>query len=180
MKSSYRNVLMTAVCVVITGWVSGCANPAKPKAMTVYDAMVQKVHKHSVRITVTGGKAPESTGLATVSNEAFAEAVANSIVESKLFSEIKKGDGGDYLLNVDIFSIEQQPIGFNLTSRMEAGWTLVEAATGKQVMRKVIKTTRTATVGEAFAAVARTRVATEGAAKNNIREAIEEISKLDL
>lgn len=181
MKTSYRNALLTCICVVIVvGGASGCASPAQSASMTVNNAQIQKRHLYSVRITVEGGKTSDPVGFSAVSNEAVGEAVANSIVKSKLFLEVKKGDGGDYLLNIYLFSIEQQPIGFNMTSRMEVGWTLVDAATGRQVMRKTIKTAYTASVGESFAAVTRIRVATEGAARENIKQGIEEISKLDL
>ena len=181
MKSSYRNALVTVICVVmIIGGVSGCASPTKSTGMIVNDAQIQKQHPHSVKISVEGGSATDPVGFPAVPNEAFAEAVANSIAESKLFSEIIEGDGGDYLLKINIFSIEHQPIGFNLTSHMEVGWNLDNAVTGKQVMRKAIRSSNTATAGEAFAAVTRMRLATEGAARKNIREGIQEISKLDL
>ena len=181
MKSSYRKALVTVICVVmIIGGVSGCASPAKSTGMIVNDAQIQKQHSHSVKISVEGGSASDPVGFSAVSNEAFGEAVANSIVESKLFSEVKKGDGGDYLLNINIFSIEQQPIGFNMTTHMEVGWNLVDAVTGKQVMRKAINSSYTATFGKAFAAVTRIRLATEGSAKKNIKEGIQEISKLNL
>ena len=181
MKSSYRNVLLTVICVImVAGGMSGCASPAKSTGMTVNDALIQKQHPHSVRISIEGGNSADPLGLPTVSNEAFAEAVANSIIESKLFSEVKKGDGGDYLLNIHLFSIEQPVMGFNMTSRMEVGWTLVNVVTGKQVMRKTISSSHTATTGDAFAGVKRIRLATEGAARQNIRLGIQEISKLDL
>ena len=181
MKYSYRNALLIVICVVVVvGGTSGCASPAKSTGMTVNDAQIQKQHPYSVKVSVGGGKSSDPVGFSAVSNEAFTEAIANSIVGSKLFSEVKKSDGGDYLLNVHIFSIEQQPIGFNMTSRMEVGWNLVDAATGKQVMRKTISSSYTATVGEAFAAVTRIRLATQGAARKNIKEGIQEISKLDL
>jgi hypothetical protein len=181
MKSLYRKALLTVICVVIVvGGTSGCASPAKSTGMTVNDAQIQKHHARSVKISVEGGSSSDPLGFPPVSNEAFAEAVANSIVGSKLFSEVKKGDGGDYLLNIHIFSIEQQPIGFNMTTHMEVGWDLVNAVTGKQVMHKTISSSYTATVGKAFAAVTRVRLATEGAAGKNIKEGIQEISKLDL
>ena len=181
MKLSYRNSLATFICaVMIAGGASGCASPAKSTGMTVNDAQIQKQHPHSVKVLVGGGSVANPVGFSVVSNEAFAEAVTNSILETKLFSEVNKNDGSDYLLNINIFSIEQQPIGFNLTSRMEVGWNLVNTATGKQVMRKAINSSYTATMGEALVGVTRMRFATEGAAKKNIKEGLQEISKLDL
>jgi len=179
MKSAYRNALLVVVCAVIAV-VSGCAQPIKSTAMmTVKEAQIEKHHPYSVKVSAEGGRSADSAGLLPVSNDTFAEALANSIVETKLFSEVKKGDGADYLLNINIFSLEQQPFGLDLTSRMEVGWTLVNAATGKQVMRKTINSSYTATVGDALVAITRLRLSTEGAVRKNIKEGIEEISGLD-
>jgi hypothetical protein len=179
MKYAYRNALLIVVCAVIA-FVSGCAHPIKTTAMmTVKEAQIAKPHPYSVVVSAEGGRTSDSAGLLPVSNETFVEALANSIVETKLFSEVKKGEGGDYLLNINIFSLEQQPFGLDLTARMEVGWTLVNAATGKQIMRKVISSSYTATVGDAFVAIKRLRLATEGAVRKNIKEGMEQISELD-
>lgn len=181
MKLSIRNVLLSIICVVmVVGGVSGCASPAKSTGMTVRDVKIQKQHPYSVKIVVEGGSSTDPLGFTPVSNEAFAEAVANSIIRLKLFSEVRNDGGGDYLLSIQIFSIEQQPIGFNMTTYVEVGWNLVDVVTGKRVMRKVINSSYTATVGEAFAGVKRIRLATEGAVRKNIEEGIQEIAKLDL
>lgn len=182
MKLSIRNVLLSIICVVmVVGGVSGCAaSPAKSTGMTVRNAKIQKQHPYSVKIVVEGGSSTDPLGFTPVSNEAFAEAVANSIIGLKLFSEVRNDGGGDYLLSIQIFSIEQQPIGFNLTTYVEVGWSLVDVVTGKRVMRKIINSSYTATAGEAFAGVKRIRLATEGAVRKNIEEGIQEIAKLDL
>lgn len=181
MKFSIRNILLSIICVVmVVGGVSGCVSPAKSTGMTVRDAKIQKQHPYSVKIVVEGGSSTDSLGFTPVSNEAFAKAVANSIIGLKLFSEVRNDGNVDYLLSIQIFSIEQQPIGFNLTTHVEVGWSLVDVVTGKRVMRKIINSSYTATVGEAFAGVKRMRLATEGAAKKNIEEGIQEIAKLDL
>ena len=181
MKLSIRNVLLSIICVVmIIGGVSGCASPAKSTGMTVRDVKIQKQHPYSVKIVVDGGSSTDPLGFSPVSNEAFAEAVANSIIGLKLFSEVRNDGGGDYLLGIQIFSIEQQPIGFNLTTYVEVGWSLVDVVTGKQAMRKTINSSYTATFGKAFAGAKRGRLATEGAVRKNIEEGIQEIAKLDL
>lgn len=181
MNLSIRNVLLSIICVVmVVGGVSGCASPAKSTGMTVRGAKIQKQHPYSVKIVVEGGSSTDPLGFSPVSNEAFAEAVGNSIIGLKLFSEVRNDGVGDYLLRIQIFSIEQQPIGFNLTTYVEVGWNLVDVVTDKRVMRKIINSSYTATVGEAFAAVKRTRLATEGAVRKNIEKGIQEIAELDL
>ena len=181
MKLSIRNVVLCIICVVmVVGGVSGCASPAKSTAMIVRDAKIQKQHPYSVKIVVEGGSSTDPLGFCPVSDEAFAEAVANSIIGLKLFSEVRNNDGEDYLLSIQIFSIEQQPIGFNLTTHVVVGWSLVDVVTGKRVMRKTINSSYTATFGEAFAGAKRIRLATEGSVRKNIEEGVQEIAKLDL
>jgi len=63
---------------------------------------------------------------------------------------------------------------------MEAGWTLKRVETDKVVWQESIVSEHRATPGDAFAAVKRLRLATEGAAKNNIAEGLSRISKLSL
>ena len=61
-----------------------------------------------------------------------------------------------------------------------AGATLGNTKTGDAVMRESVKSSHTATAGEAFAAVTRIRIAAEGAAEKNIRQGLQKISELSL
>lgn len=180
-KLSIKKKILCIICIaMVIGGVSGCASPAKSTGMIASDVKIQKQHPHSVKIVVEGGNSTDPLGFCPVSNEAFAEAVANSITGLKLFSEITNDSGVDYLLNIQVFSIEQQPIGFNMTTHVEVGWSLIDVVTGKRVMRKTINSSYTATVGKAFAGVTRIRLATEGAVRKNIEDGIREMAKLDL
>jgi len=64
-------------------------------------------------------------------------------------------------------------MGFDMTVTMFAEWALVRARTNVEVWKRSIKTTHTATVGDAFVGVTRLRLANEGAAKENIRKGLE-------
>ncbi len=68
----------------------------------------------------------------------------------------------------------------SFTIDMEMAWSLVNARTGDIVMRESIKSSYTATAGDAFAAVTRIRLAVEGAAQNNIRQGLQKIAALSL
>ena len=58
--------------------------------------------------------------------------------------------------------------GLTYTVKMEAGWTLQRADNSTVVWQESIKSEHTATFSDAFAAVTRLRLATEGAARDNI------------
>jgi hypothetical protein len=166
---------------IITGLLSGCSSPAKSVGMTPASLGIEKTHPYSVKIEVGGGRATNAlTDPSQISNEAFAQAIADAIVHNRLFSEIARGQPGDYLLRVEILSLEQPLFGLNMTVRLEAAWELINTQTGKPVLREAIVSSHTATPGDAFAAVTRIRLATEGAAKKNIEQGLLKIGQLAL
>lgn len=159
--------------------LSGCASQATHRGMTPEVIDTVKQHPHTVRLDVTGGKPTESTGRSQISDVEFKQALLDAMNKSRIFSGVVEGNAGDYLLTVTLFSLEQPVIGFSFTVKMEAGWTLKRVADGAVVWQESIKSAHTATTGDAFAGVARLRLATEGAARNNISQGLSKISKLE-
>ena len=76
--------------------------------------------------------------------------------------------------------MEQPSFGLSFTVKLEAGWTLKRASNAQSVWQESIKSEFTATTSDAFAAVTRLRLATEGAARNNISAGLARISELNL
>ncbi|MBT6596079.1 MAG: hypothetical protein HOB34_08270 [Nitrospina sp.] len=148
--------------------------------MVVSTFSLQKVFPYSVSVNVLGGKETGAMDKSQISNEAFMQAIADSLYKSGLFSEIIHGKNADYLLNVMIFDLTQPSFGLSFTVKMEAVWSLAHADSKKVIMRESIRSSFTATMGEAFAAVTRLRLATEGAAQENIRLGIKKLSQLNL
>jgi hypothetical protein len=70
--------------------------------------------------------------------------------------------------------------GMAMTVKLEAGYTLKRMGDSKVVWQEAIRSEHTSTPGEAFAGVTRVRLATEGAVKNNIAEALSKIAALAL
>ena len=161
-------------------FLGGCATPATYQAMVATDFTATKKHPQTVSVEVTGGKATETTGKPQISNEEFARALVESINKSQLFSKVVEGPGGNYLLTAQMFNLEQPSFGLTYVVKMEVGWTLKRADTGKTVWQESIQSEFTATVSDAFAAVTRLHLATEGAARNNIAAGLAKISQLDL
>jgi|APSaa5957512535_1039671.scaffolds.fasta_scaffold04716_10 hypothetical protein len=167
---------------LLASWaiLSGCSTPATSKSMVVSTFSLQKVFPYSVSVNVLGGKETGAMDKSQISNEAFMQAIADSLYKSGLFSEIIHGKNADYLLNVMIFDLTQPSFGLSFTVKMEAVWSLAHADSKKVIMRESIRSSFTATMGEAFAAVTRLRLATEGAAQENIRLGIKKLSQLNL
>jgi len=137
-----------------------------------------KKHPQTVRLDVAGGA--ETSDRVAISNASLEAALHQAISESGLFSQVVKGNGGDYLLTANIFSLNQPMFGMAMTVKLEAGYTLKRLADSKVVWQEAIRSEHTSTPGEAFAGVTRVRLATEGAVKNNIAEALSKIAALAL
>jgi hypothetical protein len=169
-----------AVLCVVSTLIGGCATPASHEGMIPAKVDAVKKHKQTVSVTVTGGKETDSAGAPQISDAAFRNALVTSIKNSQVFSSVVEGKGGDFLLTVSLFGMQQPIFGLDFTVTLEAGWTLQRTSGGAPVWQESIKSTHTATVGDAFAAVTRLRLATEGAAKKNIVQGLAKLSQLNL
>ena len=176
--SSTHAISLTSLLVVLA--LGGCASPASYQGMVPPDFQAAKKHAATVKVAATGGRETQALGKSQISDADFAKALAEAITESRTFSKVVHDSGADYLLTVSIISIEQPSFGLSFQVKMEAGWTLKRVETDKVVWQESIVSEHTATPGDAFAAVKRLRLATEGAAKNNIAEGLSRISKLSL
>jgi hypothetical protein len=161
-----------------TMWLGGCATASKPEAMAVSAVPITQQHPASVQISVTGGKETSAAGASQIANEDIKSALETSIRTSRLFTEVV--DAGDYRLDVFIGNLSQPKFGFNMTVTLEINWTLTRVSDQQKVWEKGISSTYTAKAGEAFAGVKRLRLANEGAARENIGQAIAALSTLEL
>jgi hypothetical protein len=147
----------------------GCATPATFEGMVPTSFQTAKSHSQTVRVNVTGGQEIVTVGRPQITNSAFAQALTESITKSRTFSRVVEDQSqkGDYLLTVTLFSMDKRVFG--RTVRMEAGWTLQRADAGSVVWQEsIISEHRNADI----------RLATEGAARNNIAQGLRRISKL--
>lgn len=169
-----------AISIIVLFALGGCATPASHESMIPTNFDIVKKHSATVNVATSGGRETESIGKSQISDEALAKALTEAITKSQTFSKVVQGNEANYLLTVSIFSVEQPSFGLSYLVKMEVGWTLKQADTSKIVWQEAIKSEHMATPGDAFAAVKRLRLATEGAAKNNIEQGLAKISKLAL
>jgi len=174
------NSIRLTLTVVIVIWLAGCASPARKEAIVVDDAFLNITFPYSVSVSASGGGATESGGYTNISNEDLAGAVEDSIRKTRLFSEVVQNGEADYKLSVFLVSMSKPMFGLSFKIDMEMAWSLVNARTGEAVWRESIRSSHTATVGDAFAAVTRIRIAIEEAAEENIRSGLRKISTLTL
>lgn len=157
--------------VLLTVLVS-CAVPAAFEAMIPNSFETARKHPQSVHVQVTGGQDSEAVGRPHIPNSAFTQALVESIIKSQTFSRVvdEKSSGAEYLLTVTLFSIDKRLFG--QTVELEAGWTLRRrGGSAVNVWQESIVSEYTG---------ANVKLATEGAARNNIAEGLMKISRINL
>jgi hypothetical protein len=137
-------------------------------------------HDKSVKLGVEGGRETSPIGRSQISSEEFAIALEESIKKSKVFRQVVKSGETDYILEVQILSVEQPNVGFDMEVKVAANWRILDMKSGKEVWQRIIITNFTAGMGDALGGVTRLRIANEGAAKKNIERGILEVSRLSL
>ncbi|MGQ0666905.1 MAG: hypothetical protein ACT4O4_07715 [Nitrospiraceae bacterium] len=120
-------------------------------------------------MSVTGGKATSAlVGAEQLKDEDFAQALRQSIAQSGLFAQALKEGPAKYVLQAWIARIHR-PFLSQRTIVMEVNYSLTRTEPKEVVWQKAVSSTYSALVGQAF-----------GAARENIEQAIQEISQLRL
>ena len=163
------NTVKIIVETLILLMLLGCASAAKTQNMTYFGRVSGKYHpalKNEVGVAKT-------TGRSEISNEAFGNALKESLRRKKLFS-----NSGRYQLEVKILKVTQPPGRFNMTVTTHVKYTLVDSTTNKIVFKETIVATHTAFTTDALTSMKRLRLANEGSAKRNIAQLLNQLSKL--
>ncbi|MDO8827591.1 hypothetical protein [Methylophaga sp.] len=159
-------------------YLSGCASGAKVENMAYQGAQknYSEALKQSVEVgDVTGGKETNPLWTSEISSEAFSSAVKQSLSDQGLLSE-----NGRYKLTVNMLSVEQPFMGFDLEVTTYVQYSLVDSQDNSVVFKETIIAPYTATMNDAFAAVKRLRLANEGAGQKNIEMLLEKLSELKI
>lgn len=154
--------------LVATLICAGCASPLNPEAMIAQGHLPVHKSPSTVVVSVTGGKPTAALGASQLADEDFARALRQSIEQSGLFARALKEGSAKYLLQAWIARIHR-PFLSSRTIVMEVNYTLTRTEPKQVLWQKAVSSTYTALVGEAF-----------GAARENIEQAIQEISQLRL
>lgn len=168
--------LLTSIAITL----SGCATPISKDSVVVHNIPTTQHHQKTVSVKAQGGAETSAMDTPNISNGNLAEAIEESIDKNGLFTRVIHGDDADYVLSITVINMSTPVFGLSFTVSMEAAWSLSEQKTKKVIMRDSIKSTHTASVGDAFVAVKRQRLAVEGAIRENIRLGLMNVSKLQL
>lgn len=176
-----RYALLLACLAAVVPVLAGCAAvPATSDGMAGGTYEVDRQHSYSVSVLTSGGAEASVTHPAQITDAVLAQAIEDAILGSSVFNAVTSAPVADYQLSVQVFNVEQPSIGFSMSVHMEAGWTLKRLADDRIVWRESIVSLYTAGTDDAFAATDRLRLATEGAARDNIAKGIWKLSELEL
>ncbi len=176
--------LFIALWVLVSVAVlSGCASPARTDQLTSMATPAQRIAITPMRTNiavrdVTGGKETNPMWVSNVGNSEFEQALESSLRDAGLLSAGKQT--GKYMLTAHMEKVDQPMFGASLTVAVTVNYSLIERATGKEMLNRTVNLPYTAAWNSAFVGTERLRLANEGAIKVNIGKIIEEIFALNL
>ena len=177
-KTSRLSLLLAASTLILA--LTGCASPASREAMTPQALDISKHFPHTLTVQTGGGATTGAMDSSNISDEDLKAAIEEAVIQSKLFTSIVQGKGGDYELSVRVTTLSKPIFGGTFTVDMETAWSLTKVADRSVALRKSVKSSGSATMSEAFAGVTRLRLAVEAAARANISQGLKAIAELNL
>lgn len=176
-----KKMLPVFVSILLVGLLSGCAAPARIDQMTANASAQQRIAPTALRTNiavrdVTGGKETNPMWVSNVGNSEFEQALEASLRDAGLLAAGKQA--GKYTLIAHLENVDQPMAGFSMTVTATVAYSLVERATGKEVLNRRVSLPYTASMGAAFSGAERLRIANEGAIRVNITKLIDELFAL--
>jgi hypothetical protein len=128
---------------------------------------------------VEGGHASRFGREAYITNEQYRDALRQTLVDSRIFSQVVESGSADWELHSEIITITTEA-GISPTYAIVVQYWLVDPQSGKEIWRKGINTRHHVEWNEAFAGGTRIIMAVEGATKKNLTQLVQALSAADL
>lgn len=174
-----RTVLLLAAGTLLLS-LTGCSSPATREAMTPTGMTVSQHFPHSLSVRTGGGAETGTMDSSNIADADLKAAIEDAVRQSRLFTTVVQGSDGDYELSVRVTNLTKPVFGTTFTVQLETAWSLTKVADRSVVLRKAVQSSGTATMGDAFAAVTRLRLAVEAAARNNISQGLAAVAEVKL
>lgn len=177
-RCSYGFLIATLVCL---GCVSEAMLPkAHPDAMTIQTQRAIHKSPSSVVVAVPRAHTTPAMYLPQITSEDYTQALRQSIEHSGLFAKAKKDGQATFELHAFVNQVDQPMLGSSMTVSMEVTYILARMQPKQVIWQKVVASTYTTPFLMSLDGGRRALLATEGAARMNIEQAIQEISQLRL
>jgi hypothetical protein len=175
MKLSAVLIAGSLICVLFG---SGCASGAKSAAMQARVMPEAMRVRESVSVKTDGGEETNPMWVSRISNPEFRIGVVESLRRSGLFRQVLDSGDSAFRLELRLENLDQPIAGFSMTVALRVQWRLVHLPDQTEVWHDRIQTVHTAAFSQAFSGVKRLRLATEGAARENIEEGLKRLATL--
>ncbi len=171
--------LKLSLLLFIAVFLYGCASGAQFKNMAYTETSgfeYDNALKNNIGVPhVTGGEKTNPLWTSEISSEAFQEAIKLSLSSKGLLSESAR-----YQLKVTLLEVEQPLFGLDIKVTTHVNYVLTDTITNNVIFNDLITAPYTATVGDAFVAIKRLRLANEGAGRSNIEAFLIRLSSLQI
>ncbi len=176
-----KTILYLASVVMVVA-LTGCASPAKVENMATDGQPSQRVATTPLRNNlavrdVTGGKETNPMWVSNVGSNEFEQALEASLKNVGLFAPKQ---AGDYFITAHLEKLDQPFIGISMTVTSSILYTVTERKTGKNIYTRSIVTPYTASFSDAALGVERLRLANEGSIRENIKQVIDDLFRLNM
>jgi len=176
-----RAVPVLSCLAMSAGLLSGCATPARSDHMAVLATPQQRMvvtplHNNIAIAEVSGGQAGNRLWASKVGNAEFSQALSLSLNDAGLLAP--NPAIARYSLSARMEKLEQPMTGVSLTVTATVSYSLVERATGHELLHRTHTLPYTAPFGDTFGTIDRMRIANEGAVKANIAALIDDLVAL--
>ena len=157
------------------GWIGGLVPETKRLPGSVYAGIADATtgaEADMPRPTIIDGGLQARLGFGSIPTDRYYSAA---------FQRLEADTSSGYQLLVRITSLDA-PAAFawERQVRLVANWELRRAKSGQSVWKDVISTKFVTTTKDAWGGMERTKLSTEGAARANIRDAVDQLGRLKL
>ncbi|MFZ2314532.1 MAG: hypothetical protein WAW86_02595 [Gammaproteobacteria bacterium] len=176
MLKNIAALLIISSSIVLTG----CASNASSEQMTYQVSPSAKPQNtrlaDNIDVSqVTGGHETNPLLASNINDENFQIALKESLKKASLYNKI---NDGKYQLNAHLVKVDRPLFGINLKVICQVHYTLKDNKLSKTIYDKDVTSEYTATIHDSAIALTRLKMANEGAARNNIKQLIEDLYKL--
>lgn len=177
LKNSCR-ILYSAAIVCGLMIIVACA-PGNVRVNEIVPSQMELLEHHSglIELQVKGGRDSHELSLPQIPNVDFVMALKTAIEQSQVFSQVTEKGNAEYRLEAVIFNLSQ-PMFAKGDVSLEVAYILSLISTGEVLWQEAITTVGNGMVSDN--ASYDKRVATEQAVNENIKTAIERLSRVSL
>lgn len=172
MIKSLSSLVMGVLFVVFCG---GCATPPRAQAMTTSECGHSLLHGTIGHVSVSGGKSTNPLWCSEIGDPEFVEALRQSLQNACILAMAPNVATCE--LEAVLLSTNTPIMGFDFTINASVSYTIFNRPNRNVAYHKVISSSHTATVSDAFVAIDRLRIAQEGCMRKNIQSFIRDVSQ---